>query len=712
MAVVRSRGFVVVACLLVLCAALVFANLETSVTVDAPLNGTRTSGNLSINLTLPDDPVNLTLTVTNGTDIWLVNQSNLSIGAFNITWEATNGSFPDGTYNLTLLALNGTNESDNITISIGNITIDTVAPAVTQVVTNATRNATKANATITITVNVTDRTALTVNISNATVRPAAFLSGNLYRYTGNATDLGCPANGTCVLTVNATDALGHENRSITLNLTIDDITPNITAIGESGIDSNEATISATTDEPVLFTLRYGTEAGTLSSTDVTSTYAGSYAITLEDLDAGTTYYYNLTACDAAGNCVTNGTRSFTTSALSSGGGGGGGGGGGYAAASTTVEAKYGRVWGSVPKGPFSYEPKGVAFSDIGFTLNGSINRLKIDVIQHKERPTSIVPLTGPLIYRYIEIVHEGIQDASGYHITFRIPNDWLASNGVGADLIKLYRLESGGVWTAYAATPGEVLNGSQEFTVTLPGFSAFAIAANPSAPAPVTTPTPEETEAVQEETTPAQESPEENVPSAPSTASPAPIIATTGEKGNGVPRVILMVLGVIGVLAAVGVVAVHQRRAAHERSSVHERELAHERERLEQERLQKRATLDARDSAAKAAEVAYATSSQHRPVVVAPSAVTVVQPTAAPAAAAPAIIPTGATPVKPVARGVDHPLTRHPAYRAHIAPLREYIRKARDRGLSDAHVAQRLLEAGWNAQVVEHELGLVGNGKP
>ncbi len=699
----RSRGFVVVACLLVLCGTFVLAALETSVTVDAPANGSVAGGNISINLTLPDDSVNLTLTVTNGTDTWLLNESNLTSGAFNVTWQTTNGSFRDGLYNLSLYACNATNASDNLTISIGNITVDNTPPAVGPVSTNATRNATRANATITITVNVTDRTALAVNISNATVRPMAFLSGNLYRYTGNATDLGCPANGTCVLTVNATDALGQGNRSITFNLTIDDITPNITAIGESGIDSNEGTISATADEAVLFTLRYGTESATLSSTDVTSTYAGSYAITLEGLDAGTTYYYNLTACDAAGNCLTNGTRSFTTSALS-GGGGGGGGGGGYVPAATTVEAKYGRVWGSVPQGPFSYTPIGVAFNDVGFTLNGSINRLKIEIIQHKERPTSIVPLTGPLIYRYVEIVHEGIQGASGYHVSFRIPNDWLASNGVGTDLIKLYRLESGGVWTAYEATPTDVVDGSQEFTVALPGFSAFAIAANPSAPEPVIASTPTETAAAQEEAATAQQPPVEDAPVSPSAESPAPIIATTGEKGGGIPRMILVILGVIGVLAAASVVVVHQRRVTHERVAVHERELAQERERLAQERAQKRETFDAHDSAAKEAAAVYAAPPRSRPVTAPPPAV-------APAAAASPIAFASAAPVDSTSRNAEQPLARHPAYHTHIAPLREYVRKARDRGLSDAHVAQRLLEAGWNAQIVEHELGTAPKGR-
>jgi len=56
----------------------------------------------------------------------------------------------------------------------------------------------------------------------------------------------------------------------------------------------------------------------------------NHSFRLTGLSASTTYYYNITSCDKAGNCVVNGTNNFTTSAVvivnNNGGGGGGGGG--------------------------------------------------------------------------------------------------------------------------------------------------------------------------------------------------------------------------------------------------------------------------------------------------------------------------------------------------------------------------------------------------
>ena len=54
----------------------------------------------------------------------------------------------------------------------------------------------------------------------------------------------------------------------------------------------------------------------------------NHAVLLSGLTASTTYFYNVTSCDAAGNCNSSVTPfNFTTSAVVGGGGGGGGGSG-------------------------------------------------------------------------------------------------------------------------------------------------------------------------------------------------------------------------------------------------------------------------------------------------------------------------------------------------------------------------------------------------
>jgi hypothetical protein len=102
--------------------------------------------------------------------------------------------------------------------------------------------------------------------------------------------------------------------------------------------TSRATINWTTNEPANSSVKYGTNLS-LSSVPINDVNFNNNYTLITDLSANTLYYYNLTVCDSAGNCATNGTYNFTTDALadnttdnsggsSSGGGGGGGGGGG------------------------------------------------------------------------------------------------------------------------------------------------------------------------------------------------------------------------------------------------------------------------------------------------------------------------------------------------------------------------------------------------
>jgi len=81
----------------------------------------------------------------------------------------------------------------------------------------------------------------------------------------------------------------------------------------SSVSTTTATVSWDTNESANATINYGTTTnlGTLS---INSTLAFNHSFSLTGLSASTTYYYNVTSCDQAGNCVTNGTNSFATSA--------------------------------------------------------------------------------------------------------------------------------------------------------------------------------------------------------------------------------------------------------------------------------------------------------------------------------------------------------------------------------------------------------------
>ena len=78
--------------------------------------------------------------------------------------------------------------------------------------------------------------------------------------------------------------------------------------------SRAATVSGSANEPSEFSVKYGTSQSSLGSSEGNSGFSLSTEIDLL-LDAETTYYYNLTACDRSGNCGTSGTSSFTTTMM-------------------------------------------------------------------------------------------------------------------------------------------------------------------------------------------------------------------------------------------------------------------------------------------------------------------------------------------------------------------------------------------------------------
>jgi len=143
---------------------------------------------------------------------------------------------------------------------------------------------------------------------------------------GNTQDAGTltSSDGITIWYVNCTDDVGNTGMSEVRNFTIDTILPVLNSTSSSP-SSTTATISYTSNESVNATINYGTNIN-LSSNSSSSSYSNSSSILLSGLTASTFYYYNITICDQAANCVTNGTTyNFTTSAtpLSSGGGGGG-----------------------------------------------------------------------------------------------------------------------------------------------------------------------------------------------------------------------------------------------------------------------------------------------------------------------------------------------------------------------------------------------------
>jgi hypothetical protein len=90
--------------------------------------------------------------------------------------------------------------------------------------------------------------------------------------------------------------------------------PTISGLVVDSIGYYSARINYTTNENSNTTIQYGTTT-TLGTYLYNSSLSTSKSETLNGLAEGTTYYYNITSCDALANCASNGTNSFTTTNL-------------------------------------------------------------------------------------------------------------------------------------------------------------------------------------------------------------------------------------------------------------------------------------------------------------------------------------------------------------------------------------------------------------
>jgi hypothetical protein len=109
--------------------------------------------------------------------------------------------------------------------------------------------------------------------------------------------------------------------------------PVITDIAASGVTTNSATVSWTTNVPATTTIEYGTSVSYGSSVDDANLTTGD-SVTLSGLSADMTYHFAIIA-SADVTSTTSGDATFTTSAVSSGGGGSSG-------VSVSVPSQYGQ----------------------------------------------------------------------------------------------------------------------------------------------------------------------------------------------------------------------------------------------------------------------------------------------------------------------------------------------------------------------------------
>ena len=91
----------------------------------------------------------------------------------------------------------------------------------------------------------------------------------------------------------------------------DAIAPLVSAVASSSITPTDATITWITSENANSTVYYGTTVNTETETG-SATLEMAHSVALSSLDINSTYYYNVSSCDATANCNISEQYNFTT----------------------------------------------------------------------------------------------------------------------------------------------------------------------------------------------------------------------------------------------------------------------------------------------------------------------------------------------------------------------------------------------------------------
>ena len=212
--------------------------------------------------------------------------------------------------------------------------------------------------------------------------------------------VGYVPDGTYTLTLTTTlnkalnDSASNINSSIFVgSIIIDNTLPILSNIQSTNIGTSSATITWTTNENANSTTYYGTTPSTTSLTG-SATFVTAHSISLSSLSASTLYYYNVSSCDAAGNCNTSTQYSFTTSTNDGGTGGGSSGGGGGGGGSSSSKYYTCSIWNEWSACSDSKQSR-ICLEKITTTSQKGVIESKFNATETKDCTASVlVPLSN------------------------------------------------------------------------------------------------------------------------------------------------------------------------------------------------------------------------------------------------------------------------------------------------------------------------------
>jgi len=288
----------------------VFVELPPPIGLDYPTSGAYLNSQSQFAITVQKSYTTDTLfycrIYTNETD-WTAYGPTLN--AVNNTQINTTLSFDDGTYKWNAKCF----ESSNANIYGWNATnftfvMDKTVPVVFVNFTNRTWSKTTSNSIKYI--------ANDTNLASCVWWLNVTGSGLYQNHTNNSLTSGSEdvfttsfANNNYTFLISCNDSAGNWYNSSQYQLKVDLVSPGVSSVGNASRSGycDQWKVNLTSSEGVNLSVNYGptTAVGNIISE---STYIGTHNIYLSNVSENTVYYFNVTACDPAGNCNTTNTQ--------------------------------------------------------------------------------------------------------------------------------------------------------------------------------------------------------------------------------------------------------------------------------------------------------------------------------------------------------------------------------------------------------------------
>jgi PGF-pre-PGF domain-containing protein len=305
--------------------------------------------------------------------------------------------------------------------------------------------------------------------------------------------------------------------------------PSVTSVYSSP-SSTSVLITWNTDESANSSVSYGTSYS-LGSLEDSPDRTSGHSIEILDLSPSTTYYYNVTSCDAQGNCATSGTHTFATSAYSSNTGTSGG--------SVTASTKKTKTWSLITEGStktWTLNDANSGLKEINITVNNESNSVKLTVSKYASKPSPVSAKAGE-VYKYISIITENLQYLERASLQFQVEKEWMQNNSLPKEDMSLFRFSnSTNIWEEIHTTFDSEDSTYYYYRSGITSFSYFVMA-GPDPPVQATV-NDTETTISSEDTNATTEDAQEN--------------AESGEQEKNWTGVIILV--VIIAIVAIGVV--------------------------------------------------------------------------------------------------------------------------------------------------------------